>query len=91
MKRIKNMFQQNKLTTHVMNIWNNYTKIDKHASSQQKNHKKFMQLSLKPKSPSLREYQRGRSEIWECENMSLLEHKRVSKRGFWILGGIPYL
>ena len=34
------MFQQNKLTTHVMNIGNNYTKINKHASSQQKNHKK---------------------------------------------------
>ena len=25
-KRIKNMFQQNKLTIHDMKIWHNYTK-----------------------------------------------------------------
>ena len=30
------MFQQNKLTIHDINIWHNYTKINKHASSQQK-------------------------------------------------------
>ena len=34
-KRIKNMFQQNKSTIHDMNTWNNYTKINKLASSQQ--------------------------------------------------------
>ena len=39
-KRIKNMFQQNKLTIHDMKIWHNYTKINKHASSQQEKYKK---------------------------------------------------
>ena len=34
------MFQQNKLTIHDMKIWNNYTKINKHASSQQEQYKK---------------------------------------------------
>ena len=34
------MFQQNKSTIHDMNIWNNYTTINKHASSQQKQYKK---------------------------------------------------
>ena len=33
------MFQQNKLTIHDMNIWH-YTKINKHASSQQEQYKK---------------------------------------------------
>ena len=50
--------------------------------------KEFIQLSLKPKNPSLRENTRKEGwEIWECEKMSLLECPIMC----WILGSSPYL
>jgi len=33
---------------------------------------------------------KGEWRIWECEKVSLLKCKRMS-RGLWMLGGIPYI